>query len=103
MDENENSLSHFVLTPVEHDWMLKRVAARSACGIVIGCGKDAPNCCGNADRVRIDQIHSIIATQEVTDIIASVTMTASGQQLLIHVNAKLLGSGSFMVRYSEIK
>ena len=103
MDENdENTLSHFVLSGEEHDAMLRRIAARSCCGLIVGCENDAPNCCGNADRVLIKRIHSIIATREVSDVIVSVVMTASNQELLIHINAKLLGSGSFLVRYSEI-
>ena len=101
----ESSLNHRVLTWEEHDDLIRHFTTPGkTASSILPCDEildleDSDVI--NQNYYTIGKLHSLIATVEVTDIICDVK-TYEGKRLLVHVNCKLLGSGSFLTRMSLI-
>ena len=100
----ENKLSHALLSAIEHDWVVKDIAKRgNVRKALLLLGQIEEDDLTVPIRYELFQLHSLIATQELTDVIMTITDRVKAEQTMLHVNMKLLGSGSFLARTSTLR
>ena len=100
----ENTLTHRLLTPLEHDWVVKDICERgNVRKALVQVGMVDEEDLKVPVRYELYTLQSMIATQELTDIIMTVVDRLEDKQIRLHINMKLLGSGSFPVRTSILE